>query len=79
MNYQCKDSDSQFVIRKFLAQTVMKNKTVLKIIVLLRFKNDQRKFLKNFGKLFLRLFFCNKWLDWLLILQYNYGNLFRKH
>jgi hypothetical protein len=53
---------------KIVAQTVMKNKTALKTLVLLGFKNDQRKFLENFGKLFLRPFFCNEWLDWLLIL-----------
>ncbi len=48
----------------------MKNKTALKTLDLLGFKNDQRKFLKTFGKLFLRLFFCNEWLDLLLIEWY---------
>jgi hypothetical protein len=34
MNYECKDSDSQFVIRKFLAQTAMKRLERKKIIFL---------------------------------------------
>lgn len=55
----------------------MKNKTALKTLVLLGFKNDQGKFLETFGKLFLRLFFCNEWLDWLLIEWYNLENRLR--
>jgi hypothetical protein len=46
-----------------LAQMAMKNKTVLKTLVLPGFKNDQRKFLEGFAKLFLTLFFCNEQLD----------------
>jgi hypothetical protein len=70
MNYELKIMNanivihiSEFVITGFLAQTVMKNKTVLKTLVLPGFKNDQRKFLESFAKLFLTLFFCNGWLE----------------
>jgi len=67
MNYELKITsakivihNSELVIYGFLAQIAMKNKTVLKTLVLSGFKNDQRKFLEPFTKLFLTLFFCNE-------------------
>jgi ribosome biogenesis GTPase A len=64
--------NSEFMITGFLARMAMKNKTVLKTLVLPGFKNDQRKFLEGFAKLFLTLFFCNEQLDWLLIERHNF-------
>jgi diphthamide biosynthesis methyltransferase len=67
MNYELKITsakivihNSEFVITAFLTQIVMENKIGLKTLVLLGFKNDQRKFLETFAKLFFVLFFCNE-------------------
>ena len=46
-----------------IAQMVMKNKIGLKTLVLRAYKNDQRKSLESFAKVFLTLFFCNEQLE----------------